>query len=155
MTNSFNQELDLKFQKREVVNLKTSNLKNNQREVLLGEILMSKLMRFIQLRCQCIRIGMKKEPLHLHMIKQVAEAAGLSQLLVPVRHLPFCLAMIKSYKNTPSNNCWIAIKVTTLAPEVGCTKVTNTLASTESFEKTTIVNTVALNTNATSTPDGP
>jgi len=126
MKNSFNRELDLKFQRRGANNLKTLSLKNNQRGMLQREILMNKLMRFIRLRCQCIRIGMKKEPLHLHMIKQVAEAAGLSQLLVHVKHLPFYLVTIRNYKSTPSNNSWTVTKATTLAPEAGCTKVTNT-----------------------------
>ena len=83
-------------------------------------------MNLILCRCQCIKIGMKKEPLHHHMIKLVAEAAGLSRLLVRVKLLPLYLEPIRSYKNTPSNNFLIVTKATMHAPEVGCTKVTNT-----------------------------
>jgi pyrroloquinoline quinone (PQQ) biosynthesis protein C len=60
------------------------------------------------------------------MIKLVAEAVGLSRLLVRVKLLPLYLALIRSYKNTPSNNSLIVTKATMHALEVGCTKVTNT-----------------------------
>lgn len=66
------------------------------------------------------------------MIKLVVEAAGLLRLLVRVRLLPFYLALIRSYKNTLSNNSLIATNKTMHALEVGCTKVTNTLVRTES-----------------------
>jgi len=130
MKNSFSQEQDSKSQRREVNNSKTLSSKNNQRKAQ-REISVIKSMSSKQLKFQCTKIGMKKEPLQAHTINQVVEAAGHSQLLVLVRHWHFYPERIKSFKNTQFSNCSIVTKVITLALEDGCMKVMNMLANME------------------------
>lgn len=153
MKNSSSPEQASKSPKREANNSKTSNFKKSlsPRETSRKR---HKSTKSRQLKCQCTRIGLRRELLQARTIKLVVEAAGPSRLLVLARLLRIFQAMTKSFKNTPFNNCSIAMKVTTPALEAGCMKATNMFLSLVFYERTITGNTEDKRTDATLITDG-